>query len=131
MPAPRDRKIARVNSALKREIGDLITTWLLDPRVSKLTSVSRVTTARDLGRATVYVAVLGSDDEQTETLTALKSGRVALRHMLKDRIRMRNIPQLVFKLDDAQDKGADVLAILDEVAAEMFDESVGEPGRES
>ena len=131
MPAPPGRKIARVNSALKRELGKLITTWLLDPRVSKLTSVSRVTTARDLGRATVYVAVLGSDDEQADTLTALKSGRVALRHMLKDRIRMRNIPQLVFKLEHAQDEGADVLAILDELAAELSDKPVGEAGGES
>lgn len=131
MPAPPGRKIARVNSALKRELGKLITTWLLDPRVSKLTSVSRVTTARDLGRATVYVAVLGSDDEQADTLTALKSGRVALRHMLKDRIRMRNIPQLVFKLDNANDEGADVLAILDEMAAELSDKPVGEAGGES
>ena len=131
MPAPPGRKIARVNSALKRELGKLITTWLLDPRVSKLTSVSRVTTARDLGRATVYVAVLGSDDEQADTLTALKSGRVALRHMLKDRIRMRNIPQLVFKLDNASDEGADVLAILDEMAAELSDKPVGEAGGES
>ena len=131
MPAPPGRKIARVNSALKREIGALITTWLLDPRVAKLTSVSRVTTARDLGRATVYVAVLGSDDEQVDTLTALKSGRVALRHMLKDRIRMRNIPQLVFKLEHAQDEGADVLAILDEIAAELSDKPVGEAGGES
>ena len=131
MPAPPGRKIARVNSALKRELGKLITTWLLDPRVSKLTSVSRVTTARDLGRATVYVAVLGSDDEQADTLTALKSGRVALRHMLKDRIRMRNIPQLVFKLDNASDEGAGVLAILDEMAAELSDKPVGEAGGES
>lgn len=131
MPAPPGRKIARVNSALKRELGKLITTWLLDPRVSKLTSVSRVTTARDLGRATVYVAVLGSDDEQADTLTALKSGRVALRHMLKDKIRMRNIPQLVFKLDNAQGKEADVLAILDELAAELSDKPVGEAGGES
>ena len=126
MPAPPDRKMARVNSALKREIGDLITTWLLDPRVSQLTSVSRVTTARDFGRATVYVAILGSEAEQTETLTALKSGRVALRHMLKNRMRMRHIPQLTFKLDEAQDKGADVLAILDEVGAEVSDQSGGE-----
>lgn len=128
MPAPRDRKMARVNSALKRELGELITTWLLDPRVSRLISVSRVTTARDLGAATVYVAVLGSEAEQTETLQALKSGRVALRHMLKSRLRMRHIPKLTFKLDDARDRGADVLAILDEVALEVSGEAGGEPG---
>ncbi len=128
MPAPPDRKMARVNSALRRELGDLITSWLLDPRVSRLISVSRVTTARDLGAATVYVAVLGPEAEQTETLAALKSGRVALRHMLKSRVRMRHIPKLTFKLDDAQHKGADVLAILDEVALEVSGEAGGEPG---
>ena len=111
--------MARVNSALKRELGELIMTWLLDPRVSRLTSVSRVTTARDLGAASLHVAVLGPDLQQTHTLAALTSGRVARRHLLKSRLRIRHIPQLVFKLDDARDKDADVLAILDEVAAEM------------
>ncbi len=128
MPAPPNRKMARVNSALKREIGELITTWLLDPRVSRLTSVSRVTTASDLGRATVYVAVLGTKDEQEETLTALRSGRVALRHMLRNRMRIRHIPQLVFKLDDARDRDAEVLAVLDEVALEVSGQADGEPG---
>ena len=123
MPAAPNRKMERVNSALKREIANLITGWLVDPRVSKLTSVSRVTTARDLGRATVFVAILGSDEEQSETLDALESGRVALRHMLKSRLRMRHIPQLVFKIDEDPDRDAELLAILDEVAAEVSGES--------
>ena len=125
MPAPPNRKIARVNSALKREIGELITTWLLDPRVSRLTSVSRVTTASDLGQATVYVAVLGTKEEKADTLTALGSGRVAMRHMLKDRMRIRHIPKFVFKLDESLEAGDDVLAILDEVALEASGDPQG------
>lgn len=121
MPPPHNRKMARVNAALRREIGALITTWLRDPRISKLTTVSRVTTARDLGKSTVYIVIHGSGEERAETLAALTSARVALRHVLKNKIRMRNIPQLIFKLDDDEEKGAGVIAILDRVAAELHD----------
>ena len=44
-----------------------------------------------------------------------------MRHMLKDKIRMRNIPKLYFEMDEAKDGTAGVLAILDEVALELSD----------
>jgi ribosome-binding factor A len=119
MPPQITRKIERVNSALKKDLGELITTWLVDPRISRLTTVTRVHTTRDLGKATVYVAILGDDFERSETLAALASSRLALRHVLRERMRIRHIPEIVFKYDDTIDEMADVLAILDEVAAEL------------
>lgn len=123
--------MARVNAALRREIGALITVWLRDPRISRLTTVSRVTTARDLGKSTVYIVIHGTKEEREETLAALTSARVALRHVLKDKIRMRNIPQLVFRLDDVDEKSAGVLAILDQVAAELHDRADVSPDDKS
>jgi ribosome-binding factor A len=119
MPPQVTRKIERVNSALKKDLGELITSWLVDPRISRLTTVTRVHTTRDLGKATVYVAILGDDFERSETLAALDSSRLALRHVLRERMRIRHIPEIVFKYDDTIDETADVLAILDEVAAEI------------
>jgi len=119
MPPQVTRKIERVNSALKKDIGELITSWLADPRISRLTTVTRVHTTRDLGKATVYVAILGDEFERSETLAALDSSRLALRHVLRERMRIRHIPEIVFKYDDTIDETADVLAILDEMAAEV------------
>ena len=119
MPPQITRKIERVNSALKKDIGELITSWLVDPRISRWTTVTRVYTTRDLGKATVYVAVLGDDHERSETLAALESSRLALRHVLRERMRIRHIPEIVFKYDDTIVETADVLAILDTVAAEL------------
>jgi ribosome-binding factor A len=67
----------------------------------------------------VYVAVLGDDHERSETLAALESSRLALRHVLRERMRIRHIPEIVFKYDDTIVETADVLAILDTVAAEL------------
>jgi len=121
MPPQITRKIERVNSALKKDIGELILSWLVDPRISRLTTVTRVNTTRDLGMATVYVAILGDNHERSETLDALKSSRLALRHVLRERMRIRHIPEIVFKYDETIEQTADVLAILDEVAAELPD----------
>ena len=119
MPPQVTRKIERVNSALKKDIGELITSWLVDPRISRWTIVTRVHTTRDLGKATVYVAVLGDDHDRSETLAALESSRLALRHVLRERMRIRHIPEIVFQYDDTIDETANVLAILDTVAEEL------------
>ena len=119
MPPQITRKIERVNSALKKDIGELIISWLVDPRISRWTTVTRVHTTRDLGKATVYVAVLGDDQVRSETLAALESSRLALRHVLRARMRIRHVPEIVFKYDETIIKTADVLAILDAVAAEL------------
>ncbi|NQW17033.1 MAG: 30S ribosome-binding factor RbfA [Chloroflexi bacterium] len=129
MPGEPTRKIERVNAAIKRDLGDLITTWLVDPRLSRLTTVSRVDTTRDLGRATVYIVIPGDEHERDETLAALASARVALRHVLKERMRIRHVPEIYFKYDNTIGETSDVLALLDEVVAE-FPESAPESAKE-
>ena len=81
--------------------------------------MTRVHTTRDLGRATVYIALPGDEHERSETLAALDSSRLALRHVLRERMRIRHVPEIVFKYDETIVGTADVLAILDTVAAEL------------
>ena len=111
-----NRRMERVNATLKRELGALIVKTLKDPRLGQLTSVMSVRTSRDLGRATVEVSVLGSPEEQDLTLQALDSAAVKLRESLKSRVRMRRIPDLHFRLDESLGRGAELLALIDEVA---------------
>lgn len=109
------RRMARVNATLQRELGALIARDLADPRIGPLTSVTAVQATRDLGVATVYVSVLGGEKERSATLEALASAAVMLREMLKRRVRMRDIPRLRFRIDDAFGRGTEMLALIDEV----------------
>ena len=69
---PRDpRRPDRVAEAVREEIAALLAGGVKDPRVSALVTVTGVEMSRDLGHATVYVSVYGSDRERDETMAGL------------------------------------------------------------
>jgi ribosome-binding factor A len=105
----------RVNATLRRELGVLINESLADPRIATMTSVLDVDTSPDLATATVSVSVMGTDDERKKTLAALESAAGYLRRSVEDRIKMRHVPRLIFKLDVRIQRAAEMLAFMDEV----------------
>ena len=66
-------RIDSVNSLLKREISRIIRSDVKDPRLSTLTSVVSVETSRNLQNATVYVTIMGEEEEKVKTLKGLNS----------------------------------------------------------
>ncbi len=112
------RRTERVSELLRGEISELLRRQVKDPRVSGLVTVTAVEVAADLGRARVFVSVLGSEEEQSETLRALDSAAPFLRRQLRQRLTMRRTPDLIFQRDDSLERGAHLLALLDELARE-------------
>ena len=108
-------RIERVNALLREEIGSVLAGELSDPRISPMASVTRVETSRDLGFARVYVSVLGTDEEKADTMQALGAAAGFIHRAIRPHLRMRNVPHLAFHLDEAIEKGAEMLALIDEV----------------
>ena len=67
------RRMERVNVLLREEISRIVVAELRDPRLSKVITVTRVDTSRDLSRSWVYISVMGKQDHKDDTLKALKS----------------------------------------------------------
>jgi ribosome-binding factor A len=112
------RRTERVNELLREEISELLRRQVKDPRVSGLVTVTAVEVTPDLGRARVYISVLGSEEERSETFRALDSAAPFLRRQLSQRLSLRRTPSLIFQRDDSLERGAHLLALLDEVATE-------------
>lgn len=108
-------RIERVNALLREEIGSVLAGELNDPRISPMASVTRVDTSRDLGSARVYISVLGTDQEKADTMEALKAAAGFIHRTIRPHLRMRSVPHLAFHLDEAIEKGAEMLAFIDEV----------------
>ena len=90
-------RMRRVNESLREVLSEGVGT-LNDPRIGMVT-VTAVETSPDLRQARVFVSVLGTDDERTATLAALRSAAGFIRHHLRPRLRMRQIPDLEFRDD--------------------------------
>ena len=91
---------------------------LKDPRLPILLSITQVTTSPDLHNAKVFVSVLGSPQEQTGALSGLSSAAGFLRRALRQRLSLRDIPQLHFLPDDSIQRGQELLSVIDSISSQ-------------
>lgn len=94
---------------MKREIADILMRKIKDPRIGFVT-VTGVDVAQDLKNAKVFVSVYGGDKE--ESLKGLKSATPFIRSELGKRIRMRSIPEILFRYDGTVEQGAHIMELL-------------------
>ena len=112
------RRVERINELLRDELSALIGRELKDPRLAGLISITEVETTSDLRHAKVFVSVFGSDEERQSSLAALRSAAGFLRHEVAQRIVIRHMPELDFRLDSSIERGDRILRLLRQVAEE-------------
>ena len=88
---------------------------LKDPRIGFVT-VTGVRTTRDISQATVFVSVLGTEDEQTRTLEGLQSAHGILQSQVARELGTRRTPVLTFEYDPAIERGVRLTKMIDELA---------------
>jgi len=108
----------KLGELIAMELSDLIRTRLKDPRVG-FASITHVEVSGDLRHAKVFVSVMGSEEEQAASIKGLKHASGYLRHELAERIVLRYMPELVFKLDTSIAEGARVLELIRQIEQEQ------------
>lgn len=111
-------KSSRVNSEVQREIAELIRSEIKDPRISPMTSVTKVDVTTDLKYCKVYISVFGDEASKDDTLAGLKKASGFIRSQLAKRINLRNTPELTFIYDDSMEYGMYMSNLIDKVASE-------------
>ncbi|MCP3772844.1 30S ribosome-binding factor RbfA [Paenibacillus sp. MZ04-78.2] len=107
-------RVGRVGEQIKKELSQIIQSELKDPRIGFIT-VTGVDVTNDFSQAKVYLSVLGSDEQKEETLKALARGTGFIRSELGKRIRMRKIPDLLFKFDASIDYGSKIETLIHQI----------------
>ncbi|MCK6484761.1 MAG: 30S ribosome-binding factor RbfA [Phycisphaerae bacterium] len=111
-------RLERLGSVIRGVVSDAILSRVSDPRVSRLTSITRVNVSADLKFADVYFSVMGSEVEGRTTLRGLQSARGMIQSLLARDLTIRQCPLLRFHLDDSIKKGIETVRALDKLAAE-------------
>lgn len=92
----------RVAEMLKRELSELISRELKDPRIGWLT-VTYVQVSRDSAYADVSISCMGQDDP-AEAVEVLKERAGFLRSRLGKSMSMRKVPELRFQVDETLER---------------------------
>ena len=105
------RRQQQVGEFIREEVSEIMQREMKDPRLG-MASITRVEMSPDLRYARIFVSVLGSPQEQEETLAALVHAAGFIRHLLKPRMHIRHIPELVFKADHSMEHAAEMARTL-------------------
>jgi ribosome-binding factor A len=101
----------RVAEELKKELSTILQQEFKDPGIGFLT-ITGVDITGDLSEAKVFLSVLGSEEQKEATLRALARGKGFLRTEIGKRMRLRIVPELMFKLDTSIDYGSHIQSLL-------------------
>ena len=104
----------RVASRIHEIISEAILQRINDPRVSPLTTVTRVQVTGDLLIATVFLSVSGDAADERRTITALRHAGGFLQRMVAGELEMRQCPELRFEADEHLKRVRYTLQLLEE-----------------
>ena len=91
----------RVASVIREVISRAIAHQLNDPRVDRLTTVTRVEMVGDLELARVYITVSGDETAERRTLQAIRHARGFLQRIVAGELVMRQSPRVEFEIDSS------------------------------
>ncbi len=104
----------RVGEQMKKELGDIISRKIKDPRVGFVT-VTAVEVTNDLQQATVFITVLGDEEKKEATLNGLAKATGFIRSEIGKRIRLRKTPEIYFEFDESIDYGNKIERLLSDL----------------
>lgn len=104
----------RVAEQIKKEVGEILTKKLKDPRIGFVT-ITDVEVTGDLQQAKIFISVLGNEEEKEETLVGLSKANGFIRSEIGQRIKLRITPEISFEFDEAHAYGNHIDALLREL----------------
>lgn len=111
----------KVQEALRREISLIIQKDIKDPRLG-FTTITKVKVSKDLKNADIYYSVLGDEKEARNTMHALSSAEGYIKKLIGDRLKMRFVPDIKFRVDRSMEHSRKIFEILDKIKREHKDE---------
>jgi ribosome-binding factor A len=108
----------QIQKRLVQEISGMLHKELKDPRLGFVT-VTGAEISRDLRHAKVFVSVMGDDDEQQASLTALRRVTGYIRGEFARRAHLRIAPELDFRPDTGIAHGARIFELLKQIEQEQ------------
>lgn len=109
------KRVNRISEEVKKVVSELIYNSIKDPRVSLMTTITKVEVTRDLRYARIFVSVLGNQEEKNNTIIGLQSAKGFIRKEIGSKIDLRYVPEPIFHLDESIEQGIYMSKLIEEV----------------
>ena len=110
---------------IKKIISRMLLRQLKDPRLDHMISVVDVEVTKDGSYATCWITVLDlagdeakKKEREEEVISGLESAKGKIRQEIGREIKLRRVPDLIFKIDHSEDYGRHIDQVLRDIGME-------------
>ena len=118
------KRATRVADLIMAEISNILLKQIKDPRVQHVT-ITRVKLTDDLRTARVFFVEMGEDVCDPQLKKGLDSTKGFVKRELGKRLQLRNVPDLIFMVDESFEYGSRI----DRLLAEIHKDEESEDGK--
>ena len=93
-------------------------------------TITDVELRNDMSHAKVFVSIYGSAEEKRLSMQALESAKGFIRTNLGQRVRLRIVPELVFKEDNSIERGTRILELIIDANKDLHNEGENVDGED-
>ena len=97
-------KIDHLQTVILRTLTDIYRREVKDDSIGFMT-ITEVRLTNDYSYLTIYYTILGKDEKKAAALRALERSKGFVRSKLASHVKMRKVPELLFKYDESLDYG--------------------------
>jgi len=105
----------RVAELIRRALADIIRDQLPD-RGLGLISITATEITRDLSKATVFITILGNEEDQERVTEILNEESSSLRYELSRTLNLRHTPKIEFRYDFSVERGVRLSRLIDDMS---------------
>ncbi len=106
------KRVRKLEIDLQREVSFIINSKLKDPRIGFVT-VTDVKLSPDYHYLDIFVSVMGEERVKNDSMKGLNQCEGFIKKNLKERFRLRTIPDIKFIYDKSIDHGLKITSILE------------------
>ena len=111
------KRADRVADLIKAELSDIILKEIRDPRIGIIT-ITGVEVTDDLRLAKIFYVEMGKDTCEPQTRKGLEQAKSFIKRELGKRLRLRYVPDIIFKFDESFAYGSRIDRLLAEIGGE-------------
>lgn len=110
------KRVNRISSEINKVISSCLYNGLKDPHIDPIyTGITDVKVTNDLSFANIYISVIGDENKKTKTIEGFKKAKGYLKKEISQKVDLRQVPELIFKLDESTENGMHIANILNEL----------------
>lgn len=114
-----NNRMSRVNSEIQKSLMTIISRFDDAEIATAMISIMKVDTFSDFSMSKIYVSVFGGEEQKKKIVSKLNQNKKSIRYELAHTLKLRNVPELTFIVDDVEERAERVLKLFDKIEADL------------